>query len=361
MGKSLLSNVEVVINLNFMKKIITLICFTTSFFANGQVPSSCSVPQELADAYQKDIVQLATNYLFQTQNPDTIYVHVPQPVVDEISGGLAAILNATSIPESDSVFNLYCVHNLNGWPYDYAGFLVAVDTNYSWTQAWQNMITITGDAYIDSLTSRYGLHVTNFYNWSFGNYAELGVDSAWNILALMDSIGYATGVISVEPNGLLGEAGWIDYQKTGSDRYYDFYFEFNDCFDGCDNYHQWSFKVDSNCAVYYLGFTDWGVFGISPLPAPVNCNLFTHTPDPEKTSISLFPNPVANELRLDIPFTGKVNIEVYNSTGQKVLEKIQVNAIEKHLSLDVSMLNGGLYFIQLSGGGRILQTRFVKQ
>src|SRR5690349_19067395 len=143
-----------------MKKIFTLLLLSSTL-SNAQVASNCVAPPELEQGYRKDIMQLATYYLDQLQSPDTIYVHPPQNVIDDITGGLAAILNANT-PESDSVFNLYCVHNMNGWPYDYAGFLVQVDTSVAWTHAWQNLTTLTGNSYVDSLTTQYALHIDNF-------------------------------------------------------------------------------------------------------------------------------------------------------------------------------------------------------
>src|SRR5678816_3439404 len=116
--------------MNRLVLLCSLICATCSMKA--QVVSSCIVPPLLASEYERDIRQLATNHLFQVQSPDTALVNIPQEYIDTISQGLAAIFNATSLPERDTVFNLYCVHNHNGWPYDYAGFLVRVDTSYSW-------------------------------------------------------------------------------------------------------------------------------------------------------------------------------------------------------------------------------------
>src|SRR5689334_20979117 len=101
-----------------MKNILLIIALF-AFTANAQVTSSCDVPPQLDAAYHKDAVQLATNYLDQAQGPDTIYVHPPQYLMDDIKGGLAAIVNS-GLPEADSVFNLYCVHNINGFPGDYA-------------------------------------------------------------------------------------------------------------------------------------------------------------------------------------------------------------------------------------------------
>ena len=53
--------------------------------------------------------------------------------------------------------------------------MIYVDTNYSWTQAWQNLNSITGNAYIDSLVVKYNLTVKDFYQASW-TYALLVTD-----------------------------------------------------------------------------------------------------------------------------------------------------------------------------------------
>jgi hypothetical protein len=329
-----------------MKKIISLIQFIlVTSLAQSQVVSNCAIPQLLASEYNKDIVQLATAYLFQTQNADTVFVRVPQVYYDSIAGGLAAIFNATSIPERDSVFNMYCVHDHNGFPGDYAGFLVEIDTNYQWTHAWQTLNTVTGDAYIDYITSTYSLRVVNFYNWSFGQYAELATDSAWNIRALADTLRQSSGVINVDPNYIIGLAGTIEYKVIGTDRYFNFFFEFNDCFDGCDNYHEWSFKVDSNCSVTYIGFTDWGIFGNQPLPTPVNCNAFTALNENDAMEdFEIFPNPVSDKLSLQFPSNRRSFIRIYDVTGREV-NSIEANS--SSVTIDFNEKPDGIYIVEI--------------
>jgi hypothetical protein len=340
-----------------MKKLLLFILGITSY-ASAQVSSSCDIPQLLIDNYNKDIVQLATKRIEDLQSADTAFVRVPQATYDSIAGGMAAILNATSIPESDSVFNLYCVHNHNGFPYDYAGFLVQVDTNYSWTDAWQALTSLTGDAYIDTIMTRYSLEVVNFYNWSFGNYAELATDSAWNILAMVDTFLLSPGVITAEPNYYIGTAGTIEYNIVGTDRYYDFYFEFNDCFDGCDNYRKWMFKVDSSCAVTYLGFTDWGAFGPQPLPPPINCNIFTSIDKNIAQDFILYPNPVADLFTVQFAVHSSAEIKIYDAMGRAVLSQ-KVNA--ERTVIDISSFSSGIYLVEVNDGSSSAFKKIVKE
>ncbi len=329
-----------------MKKFTFIILLSSLNFLYAQTPSSCIIPQQLADGYYRDIRQLATNDLFQTLSPDTDLVTIPQPSIDPIIEGMAAILNS-QLPESDSVFNIYCVHNFNGWPYEYEGFLVSIDTNFSWTQAWKNLITITGDPLMDTITSRYGLHITDFYDWSFGTYALLATDSAWNPDALIDTFQLVPGVLSAEQNYILGNAGNITYTDNGTERIYEFYFEFNDCFDGCDNYRKWTFKVYPNCSVDYMGFVDYGIFGVLPLPAPVNCNLYTSLPktDVNHKQLSIYPNPANDFITIQLPEKINSNFQIMDVNG-KIVKQVKIT--NTLMRLEVSDLPEGVYILKSS-------------
>lgn len=345
-----------------MKKYLLLLVLVSLFnISHAQVPSNCTVPPLLSSEYHRDIIQLAVQRLFELQSPDTILVTVPQQYIDTISGGLAAILNASSLSERDSVFNLFCVHKLN--PFAgfgaYEGFLVKVDTNYSWTTAWQNLITLTGDPLMDTILTRYSLTITDFYNWSIGNYAVLTVDSSWNNYALLDSLEMVPGVLAAEINSLIGVAGNITFNKVGSALYYDFDFEYQDCFDGCDAYRRWKFKVNSDCSVEYLGFIDWCFWGIGqcPLPAPLNCNVFTSLVENNfENEFSLYPNPANDELNLKWYSRNNISITIYNSAGQELSTTHLSNQNE---SIDISELMNGIYFLRFIDGNRIGMKKLV--
>lgn len=351
-----------------MKKSLFLFVLVSIFnIIQAQVPSDCTIPQSLTNEYNRDIKQLVTNRLFQLQSPDTALVTIPQEYIDTISEGLAAIFNATSIPERDTVFNLYCVHNNNGWPGEYDGFLVKVDTSYSWTQAWQDLNTITGNSFMDTILTRYNLTITDFYNWTIGNYALLSTDSSWNIFALMDSLEMTAGVISTEQNSIIGAAGTISYSTIGNIRYFNFYFEFQDCFDGCDSYTMWKFKVNPDCSVDYLGFVDWSYwnqFGIFPaLPAPINCNTFTSIVENniQKANCFIFPNPSNGKFQFAVNGlkVGKTpTLEIYNMQGKIIYQSAITNPKSE---IDLSNQTNGIYFVKIYDGQAILTKKIVIQ
>jgi hypothetical protein len=354
-----------------MKKTIAflMMIFSLGHAGFGQVTSSCIVPALLKTEYKRDVAQLAAQRLYQLQSPDTDLVQIPQVYTDAVFEGLAAIFNATSIPERDSVFNLYCVHHLN--PFEgfgaYAGFIVKVDTGYSWTQAWQNLNTLTGDPLMDTILTKYHLTISNFYNWQIGSYAELSVDSSWNTNALIDSINLVPGVILAELNSFVGVAGKISYNEVGNSKFYDFYFEYQDCFDGCDAYRKWKFKVNADCSVEYLGLENWcywdqlGTPGLCPFPAPVNCNTFTSVPeiDARSESVVIYPNPSSGQFQIEfVEGEAKENstLSIYSAHGQLVYSS-RINS--RSMQINLSNFSKGLYFARIINGQQLLTKKMV--
>ena len=346
-----------------MKKLILLFIVLLPAFCTGQVASSCIVPAQLYQEYKRDIKILALNRMYQLQSADTSLVQIPEVWQDTISEGLSAIFNATSIPERDSVFNLYCVHDNNDQHAIYNGMLIRVDTSYSWTHAWQNLNAITGNAFIDNIMTNYDVSVSQFFNWSIGNYALLHTDSFWNIYALIDSFKMDPAVISGEPDAIIGSAGHISYNKIGNDRYYNFFFEFSDCFDGCDNYREWQFRVNSDCSVDYLGYVDWGVFGILPLPTPINCNVFVSVDDElQSFNLKIFPNPATNMITIKNGSESMetIDLALFDFTGRKVLEVYKISGIEN--KIDISQFTSGIYSYRISAKNSILASgKIIKE
>ena len=185
-----------------MKKLyILLVVLAASSNVNAQVQSNCTVPPELLNYYERDIKHLAVCRMFEIHSPDTVNVTIPSEYIDTIAEGMAGIVNAIPvIPEADSVFNLYCVHNIKGCIGEYNGFLVKVDTSYAWTDAWQNLQTMTGDPFMDTIITRYSLYIQQFYYWSTGCVAVINSDSTWNLYALCDTLEMVPGVLYAHKN-----------------------------------------------------------------------------------------------------------------------------------------------------------------
>ena len=305
------------------------------------VNSDCTVPQVLIENYELDIKGLALKRMIDTDHPDLGLVQIPQSHQDSIAEAMAAILNAAQLPERDSVFNIYCVHN-GSWQLITSSVIVSVDENYNWTSNWQNLITETGDTLMDYITSTYSLEVA-----SYSSFAVLETPKLWNVNALCDSLELVEGVNYAEPNYLIGGAGRIAYDIIDGVKYLDFEVQWNDCFDGCDNRHTWHFKVYDDCSVEFTGVSDFGFFGIEPLPDPVNCNIVSPIVEviPKQNKYSLSPNPVSTAFVIgNVEDDERLDITLLDVSGRQILK---ANILGKE-PVKVSNLDSGTYFVRIT-------------
>ncbi len=82
------------------------------------------------------------------------------------------------------------------------------------------------------------------------------------------------------------------------------------------------------------------------------------------TSMQVFPNPVANELQVQIPggFNGNTSLQVYDVSGHLMkTNRINLNGNAVNTTVDVTTLPVGVYTLKATDGNNSVITRFVKK
>lgn len=80
--------------------------------------------------------------------------------------------------------------------------------------------------------------------------------------------------------------------------------------------------------------------------------------DSEISNFSVYPNPTAREINLEINGNkADVLVEIYNVGGQKIMQ----TKIGSQGKIDVSKLSSGIYFIQIDLNGSIKTQKFIKK
>ncbi|MBK8846715.1 MAG: T9SS type A sorting domain-containing protein [Bacteroidetes bacterium] len=109
-----------------------------------------------------------------------------------------------------------------------------------------------------------------------------------------------------------------------------------------------------NCALSCFTDSISSVFG--------NCTYGSCALDLIETQIpnySIFPIPANNELFINHPFDLRnMTVQLYNSLGEKILDKIFAG-VSASISLDVSKINNGIYFVSLTQGEQIKTYKIV--
>ncbi|MFT5777787.1 MAG: photosystem II stability/assembly factor-like uncharacterized protein [Crocinitomicaceae bacterium] len=77
------------------------------------------------------------------------------------------------------------------------------------------------------------------------------------------------------------------------------------------------------------------------------------------SELSIFPNPVKDELFVDVSADQKCEIQVFNSLGMAL--KIPMNLDGKFKQLDVSKLSKGAYLLKIQGENGVRTVKFVKK
>jgi hypothetical protein len=81
------------------------------------------------------------------------------------------------------------------------------------------------------------------------------------------------------------------------------------------------------------------------------CGLLSSSPIIERTNLNIFPNPASDQLFIESNIK-ELNIDIYNSLGQKVLDLIWQG--EK---VDISNLKKGVYYLQFSKNEKIIHCK----
>ncbi|MEL7220466.1 MAG: T9SS type A sorting domain-containing protein [Bacteroidota bacterium] len=322
-----------------MKHILLSVLLLSGVTLWSQIPSDCTINSALKEAYDRDIKGLAIKRMQATNSPELSSIEISEMIQDSILEGMAAIFNLSgTLAEADSVFNLYCVHDNAFTPAVY-GFILGVDTESPIAQAWEAGNTLTGNTILDNLLTIYNFELENYISFGAG---VLYTDQYLNLFALADSITASVpGIEYGEPDYIIGGAGVINYNADqNGNRLYEFRYQWNDCFDGCDNFYSWYFTVTPNCEVIFTGTDEGGFFGIEELPSPTNCQLTTSTRSPIVwTDFALYPNPTTNTLSWKASST-EGHWHIYNAQGVLVQKgNWSIN------SLDVSNFPNGMYWL----------------
>jgi hypothetical protein len=321
-----------------MKKIIlTTQCFLILVICNSQVPSSCAVPNALLTNYKTDVRHLTIQRLIQINSPYKDSIAIPQIYQDSIWQGLSAIYNVNSILESDTVFDLFCIHT---YPNSYStchGLRVSVNSAFSWTTQWQNLQIVTGYSALDNLMTTYGFTITNYYSW---NLAIITTTQEINMEAFKDSLLTLDGIVAVNPSVAAGAGDYLTYNSDGINKDINFVMGFDDCPSGCMAHYTWKFRVYQDCSVEYLGAIDINPYN-TPFPVPLNCNISNiENPTNQKLDfVTVFPNPTYDYLNINS--TQIVDFKICDISGRS----LKIGTVTKETIVSLTDLSEGLYFI----------------
>ena len=324
-----------------MKWSIVFLIWILPMLHHAQEISSCEVPADFAEIYQKQVQILALDILWASGSEDTSSIRIPEEYSQPIMRALAGVYNSMYESEIDSIFRIYCINN----KYDSKGYrsdaiYVSLDTSVAWTTLWENEIDSSGHAFIDSLLEGIDYAVDLFFKTT----VLIKFEEVINLKRLVSLLDTIHGVDFAEQTPFIGDVDRILHEQNFQNHYFHFFLGWGDCPSGCTEGRIWHFNADDqDCNVDYDGSELFSFNGI-PSGSP-QCLLSNSSVEKEENILAIYPNPANDVLHLasDQPIH---RIELYDVSGALVYSK---SYSSKEGELDISFLQRGIFFLKVNG------------
>jgi len=298
------------------------------------IPSSCTAPVSVIDAYKVDASQIAIGKFFDQNLAYKDSIDVPDIHRDTILDALLAVYNA-EIPERDTVVDIFDIHILFK---DMGDVYAQVDT------------TFFSLSDLDSLMNLY--NINPFHGIFSESHIGFNVQDKYNQLALIKEFEKVDGLIHA--NSLYFALDGTDIEAEIYNDYVELIYSYpwDLCPMACQYRRFWKFKVYYDCSVEFVES-----YGDSNPELNINS-------ESNFITLSLYPNPVSDLLNFKLKSnSNSLKLEVFDITGKKVKTEHFSNQEKGEFkkSIDISDLKSGLYFCKFKSGDKQVTRKLVKE
>lgn len=332
-----------------MKRYLLALTFVslTRWLLAGET-SSCNPSQFILTEYMTDAKRLALADIYQKHDTYVDSIEIPISHVYPFLEDFQAIMVSSSPSPADSIFSIYRLH-VEGQP-NMEALDLQVDTNVLWVKQWKAGNQLTGNDTIDNLMNTYGLILSNFSTYPWGDsYASIWNSSPLNIYALNNAFEKVSGVINGQDGLYYLDGGGITMHDSTTFREYIFELAWGDCPSGCIWHIRWTYDVYPGCAVVYKG--RWS--NVHTQPTDIAEESFLNA------SFSIYPNPASNAVNIavDESLIGST-LTVIDITGRRMMA-VQLQTINQ--KLETTNLSNGIYFLTIYKEGKVFTQKLVVQ
>lgn len=217
----------------------------------GLSADDAQVPEAVRDAYRDDAARLALR-LMGGSAPDV--VDLPPEPSRSLYQALIRVSNIPGLAARDSVVTLYQIHTFR-MP-DVRSLIVEVDSLAGWVSAWRQGEPLTGQPSIDHLMRQFELEVEHYQTYPAGwvhHWVRLKSRRPLNSAALAKQFLGIEGVLTASPAVPIGDGDDIAVSAQAGGWRLDYSVGYGDCPAGCIARHYWTFVVQPDGRVTYVG------------------------------------------------------------------------------------------------------------
>jgi len=305
------------------------------------VSSSCAAPDSIINSYKEDATLLTLRRIYLNGDSHKDSVMIPESYIDTVLNAMIAVYNVTSIPERDTVIEVFDISPL--YNLGLHTFTLSADSGL----AWMNQLKVgnlnTGFTELDNIITDYNFTQYGYYDWPWWYHSSTFVtNNTYNIKAIIDPLNAFPEVYGIGPdfNGFDGpDMLHIVHTDHVELRYMH---RWGDCPAGCMYQRTWVFKVYFDCSVEFVESYDG--------PAP-DASLS----EIDWNNVTVGPNPSTGVITVR-GIEGKYDYAVVDLLGKIIIS----NTNNGSKAIDVSSLPEGTYVFHLKMEGANLQRKIIK-
>ena len=222
----------------------------------ADLPSvDCTADDALRTDLADDALKLAIRRFEDENLPQKDEVRITDPSWDRILDALVAVNKATAQHNCGEI-DLIPDFRARSYPFTNE-FSLTLDTTAAWVLEWRNGNLLTGNASVDSLIMEYGISMEEYIIRTWSEKARLVTAEHLNLNALVERFEAIPGVFYGGPNGYAGDGADIRLiSYTDALITLEYSEGWGDCPSGCIHHRYYTFEVDDNCNVKYLGMRE---------------------------------------------------------------------------------------------------------
>ncbi len=239
-------------NINLLAIVVLFIfsCSSNNVEPENNVFDDSSLGDSLRTIYKVDASRLALKDIFENDLPQKDDVIIDSSIVAEYYFALVSIYNSSS-NERNIILDTLNIHTFFN-PAVFK-FGVAVNKNTEWSQNWINEEIVTGVDQIDTLLAPHNLSISRYYSWPFTDFFEIESQNPINNRPLCDKLFLVPEISSATPNYYIGDGSTIVGTRVNNKIGISYYYKWGDCPSGCIAKHWWTFSVNIDGFVEFMG------------------------------------------------------------------------------------------------------------
>lgn len=201
--------------------------------------------------YHKDAVRLALRLNSDQKNYHALDIDLPENTVQSIFHALVSI-HESNLPEAVLVTQSHKVHTFPTPTVD--RFFMIYDKKVDWAKSIKEDTKEIKNKKLESLIEKYGLVIDRNSEWDEEfNSLHIRANEPLNIARLVEEFRKVKGVHKIDLLQPDGDGNDIEIKATDAGWMVNYVIKFDSCINDCKKRHFWSFEVNRQGDVIFLG------------------------------------------------------------------------------------------------------------